>query len=120
MVKQIMKKSFAENEVSTTQASHNQKTVKLDNQVMVFRKSESRVLFSISGTRLDRSRGVTGYERRRFRSLIPSYIRDSNVAAIVYDVSSGLFLPVTSQTERRTKTYLTGTTKWPISGMTVK
>ena len=55
MVKQIMKKSFTENEVSTTQASHYQKTVKLDNQVMVFRKSESRVLFSISGIRLDRN-----------------------------------------------------------------
>ena len=55
MVKQIMKKSFTENEVSTTQASHNQKTVKLDNQVRVFRKSESRVLFSIFGIQPDRS-----------------------------------------------------------------
>lgn len=61
-----------------------------------------------------------GYERRRFRSLIPSYIRDSNVAAIVYDVSSTLFLSVTRQTETRLTTCLTGTTKWRISGMTVK
>ena len=28
------------------------------------------------------------HDRRRFRSLIPSYIRDSSVAVVVYDVSS--------------------------------
>lgn len=63
---------------------------------------------------------VVEYERRRFRSLIPSYIRDSNVAAIVYDVSSVLFLFVTRQIETHLITCLTGTTKWSISGMTVK
>lgn len=61
-----------------------------------------------------------GYQRRRFRSLIPSYIRDSNVAAIVYDVSSGLLFLLTEQTERRSTTWRTGTTKWSISGMTVR
>lgn len=35
---------------------------------------------------------------RRFRSLIPSYIRDSSVAVIVYDLTSWLFsLPFTSR-----------------------
>ena len=33
MIKQIMKKSFKENEISTTQASHYQKSVKLENRV---------------------------------------------------------------------------------------
>ncbi len=33
MIKQIMKKNFTENEISTTQASHYQKVVKLDNRV---------------------------------------------------------------------------------------
>jgi Ras-related protein Rab-6A len=30
-------------------------------------------------------------KKERFRSLIPSYIRDSSVAVIVYDISSKVF-----------------------------
>jgi len=60
------------------------------------------------------------YSRRRFRSLIPSYIRDSNVAAIVYDVSSGLLLLLIEQTVTRLIMCCTGITKWRISGMTVE
>lgn len=37
------------------------------------------------------SRDTAGQER--FRSLIPSYIRDSSVAVIVYDVSSKFHFP---------------------------
>ncbi len=37
-------------------------------------------------TRQDFCRDTAGQER--FRSLIPSYIRDSSVAVVVYDVSS--------------------------------
>ena len=60
------------------------------------------------------------YSRRRFRSLIPSYIRDSNVAAIVYDVSSGLLLLLIEQIVTRSIMCCTGITKWRISGMTVR
>lgn len=40
------------------------------------------------------NRDTAGQER--FRSLIPSYIRDSSVAVIVYDVASVFFYPFLS------------------------
>jgi GTPase SAR1 family protein len=40
-------------------------------------------------------RDTAGQER--FRSLIPSYIRDSSVAVVVYDVSSKPFSPMKEQ-----------------------
>lgn len=43
-------------------------------------------IFSISITHCIHNRDTAGQER--FRSLIPSYIRDSSVAVIVYDVTS--------------------------------
>lgn len=38
--------------------------------------------------------GGLSLSRRRFRSLIPSYIRDSSVAVIVYDLTSARSLPL--------------------------
>lgn len=43
-------------------------------------------LWDTAGQEFDFS--LFGYVFRRFRSLIPSYIRDSSVAVIVYDLTS--------------------------------
>ena len=68
MVKQIMKKSFTENEVSTTQASHNQKTVKLDNQSVVLD------IWDTAG-------------QEQYHGLGPVYYRDADAAILVFDVT---------------------------------
>ncbi|KAK8800352.1 hypothetical protein WA171_004984 [Blastocystis sp. BT1] len=68
MIKQIMKKNFTENEISTTQASHYQKVVKLDNR---------NVTLDIWDT--------AGQEQ--YHALGPVYYRDADAAILVFDVT---------------------------------
>lgn len=56
---------------------------------------------------------------RRFRSLIPSYIRDSSVAAIVFDVTSSTIITVEGQIECHLTMLRSGMLMWPISTVIV-
>lgn len=50
-----------------------------------------KFILSFLYTLLDLTNQVKKKKKERFRSLIPSYIRDSSVAVIVYDISSEFY-----------------------------